>query len=199
MLYMRPDESFHLRQIVRLTGGGIGPVHREVGKLSRAGLVLAQRRGRQVFYSAHAGSPCYEELKGLVLKTVGLADVLRQALEPLRDRITIALLYGSFARGQQQRTSDVDVLVIAGGSVTYAELAQTLQAAQRQMGREINPMLYRPAEFKRKLLAGHHFLTGVARGPKLFLIGDEHDLERLGAQRLAATTRAGAVGDRGPL
>jgi hypothetical protein len=63
LLFTRPDEMFHLRQIVRLSGAGLGPVQREVAKLAAAGLVLREQRGRQVSYSANRQSLVYEEFE----------------------------------------------------------------------------------------------------------------------------------------
>jgi len=174
LLLTRPDESFHLRQIVRLSGAGLGPVQREVGNLAAAGVLLREQRGRQVFYSANRQSPVYEELRGLVLKTAGLADLLRKALMPLREQIRCAFIFGSFARGEHGRESDVDLLVI--GETTIAELAKALGPVQGRLGREVNPTVYRPGEWARKLAEGHHFVTEVVAGPKIFLLGDEDEL-----------------------
>jgi predicted nucleotidyltransferase len=177
LLFMRPDESFHLRQIVRLTGSGLGPVQREVSKLATAGLVLREQRGRQVFYSVNRTSPVYEELRGLVLKTAGLAELLREALMPLRDRIRCAFVFGSFARGEHGRDSDLDLMVI--GEAQLAELAKALGGTQRRLGREVNPTVYRAGELARKLAEGHHFVTEVVAGPKIYLLGDDDELRRV--------------------
>src|SRR3954465_14518796 len=101
LLFLKPEESFHLRQIVRLTGAGIGPVQRELAKLVDAGLLLREQRGRQVYFQA-AGSPVFGELRGLLVKTAGVADVLRQALSPLAPGIRSAFIFGSFAKGTAQ-------------------------------------------------------------------------------------------------
>jgi uncharacterized protein len=177
LLFTRPDESFHLRQIVRLSGAGLGPVQREVSKLAAVGLLLRDQRGRQVFYCVNRTSPVYEELRGLVLKTAGLAELLREAIAPLRDRIRCAFIFGSLARGEHGRGSDVDVLVV--GEVGFADLAKALTEAQRRLGREVNPTVYRASELSRKLAEGHHFLTQVVAGPKIYLLGDEDELRGL--------------------
>jgi uncharacterized protein len=177
LLFTRPDETFHLRQIVRLTGAGLGPVQREVAKLAAAGLVLREQRGRQVFYRVNRQSPVYEELRGLVLKTAGLAELLREALTPLRHRIRCAFIFGSFVRGEHHRDSDVDLLVI--GEIRLAELAKALSGVQQRLAREVNPTVYRPSELARKLAEGHHFLTEVMAGPKIYLLGDDDELRRV--------------------
>ena len=116
----------------------------------------------------------FEELKSLVVKTLGVGDVLREALAPVADRVRVAFLFGSFARGEQQR-SDVDVMVVAQ-DLEFRELVRALKPAEQRLGREVSPSLYRPGEFREKLAAGHHLLTRVVAGPKVFLIGGEDDL-----------------------
>ncbi|GAI19127.1 unnamed protein product, partial [marine sediment metagenome] len=116
----------------------------------------------------------------------GIGDILRSALAPLVDNISIALIYGSVARGSEYQSSDVDILVV--GEVTFAEVVERLSPAQETLGREINPTVYPPAEFKSKIAEGHHFLKSVLSGSKIYLIGDEHELARLVEKRLADRT-----------
>ena len=182
LLFSHPDESYHLRLIVRLTGAGLGPAQRELTKLASAALVTRVQRGRQVYYQANSKSPVFEELRGLVIKTAGLVDVLRAALEPLRERIAAAFVFGSIARGEESKDSDVDLMLIGG--VRMAEVAKALSAQMWKVGREINPIIYPPAELARKLASGHHFVSQVLGGEKIFLIGDEHELAGLAKTRL---------------
>ncbi len=186
-LYGHPDDAYYLRQLARSTGSGLGAVQREVKRLADAGIVTRAVRGRQVYYQANPDCPLFAELKSLVVKTTGVADVLRTALVPLAGRIRLAFVYGSVARLEQKSASDVDLMVV--GDVSFGEIVSALAAAQEALAREINPTVYSPAEFKAKLRAGHHFLTSVVRREKIFLIGDEHELARLGAKRLAQRAR----------
>jgi uncharacterized protein len=184
LLFGRPDESFHLRQLVRLSGTGLGPAQRDLAKLAGAGIVSREQQGSQVTYRANQLSPVFAEMKALIVKTCGLAEVLQAAMTPLKDRIDLAFVFGSYARGLQHSASDIDLLVISR-EVEFSEAVAALRAAQQQLGREINPMLYRPAEFRRKIAAKHHFLMRVLESPKIFLIGDEHELGRLAKERVA--------------
>ena len=152
-------------------------------RLSDSGILRRTLRGNQVHYQANSDCPIFEELKNLVVKTAGVGDVLRVALAPLVNRIEVALIYGSFARGEQQRGSDVDLLIV--GDVTFSEVTSALAEAQDILGREINPTVYPPREFQSKLREGHHFLTSVSKEPRIVLIGGEHDLERLAQKRMA--------------
>ncbi len=178
LLFGHTDEAFHLRQVVRETGLSPGGVHRELAQLVEADLVTRTQQGRQVYFQANPASPIFAELKSLLVKTAGVADVLRETLAPLAASISIAFVYGSVARGEERRASDVDLLVI--GDASFAAVTQALAPAQRRLSREVNPTVYTPDEFRQKLAAGHHFLRSVTAREKLFLFGNEHDLRHLG-------------------
>jgi len=172
--------------VVRASGGGVGAIQRELKQLAAAGIIRRETRGRHVYFQANSQCPIFEELKSLVMKTAGMADVLRTALGPLAGRILVALVYGSTASGQQARASDVDLLLV--GNVSFSEVVASLGPAQEKLRREVNPTIYPPDEFRSKIAAGHHFLTRVLKQPKVFLIGNENELARLAEQPLAGGT-----------
>jgi len=177
LTYGHPEESFHLRRIARFAGTGMGGLQRELEQLTGAGILRRTAAGRQVFYQADSSCPIFEELRSVVTKTAGLGDVLRDALSGLGDRIRVAFIFGSLARGTQRRGSDVDVLVV--GDAPFEAIAEALALAQDRVGREINPTVYPPREFQAKAREGHHFLTSVLAQPKIFLVGGERELARL--------------------
>ena len=131
----------------------------------------------------------FGELKSLVVKTMGVAEVLREALAPLAQRIRLAFVFGSFARGEQRQTSDVDVMVVSD-DVSFGELVMATKPAEDRLSREVNPTLYGTAEFNEKLGSGHPFLSRVVSGPKIFLIGDEHELGSVAPVGLAEAVHA---------
>jgi predicted nucleotidyltransferase len=183
LLYGHSDESFYLRQIVRTTGAGLGPVQRELKQLTDVGIIRRTVQGPQVYYQANPDSPIFKELKSLITKTVGVAETLRSILAPLSDRITIALVYGSVARGEENRRSDIDLLVV--GDVAFAEVVKALRSAQETLGREINPTVYPVDEFRSRIDERHYFIQNVLSSTKIFVIGDEHELKRLAGEGLA--------------
>ena len=183
LLFGHDKESFYLRQLVRAVSLGQGAVQRELAHLTAAGLLTRTRRGNQVYYQANRNAPIFPELKSLLVKTAGAADVLRATLAPHADRVQVALLYGSVAHGTDRVESDIDLLVV--GKVSFGEVAEAVSTAQEKLQREVNPSVYSPEEFRKKLLEGHHFVRRVFQGPKIFLIGGERELKRLGAKRLA--------------
>ena len=183
LLYGHPDEAFYLRQIVRASGGGVGAIQRELRQLVQCGIIRRTVRGKQVYFQANDDCPVFAELKSLLLKTVGLADVLRTALAPLADRIEVAFLYGSVVQGKERKESDVDVMVV--GDVLFADVVAAIGPAQKHLQREVNPTIYPASEFRSKITTGQHFLNRVLAAKKFFLIGDEHGLERLAEKRVA--------------
>jgi len=177
LFFTRPDEAFYLRQIVRTAGIGQGTVQRELARWVAAGLLVRTQRGNQVYYQANAESPVFGELKSLAVKTAGVADVLREALAALAERIAVAFVYGSLAKGTGRANSDVDVMVI--GDVSFGDVVSALQSAQNTLSREVNPSVYSEEEFRAKCQAKQHFVTSVLHAPKVFLVGGEHELKRL--------------------
>ena len=177
LLFTNTHEAYHLRGIVRLTGIGQGTIQRELKRLTEAGILTREVRGHQTYYRANSECPIFPELRGLVVKTVGVADKIRTALKPVEDRIRIALIYGSFASNTDTSASDVDLLVI--GELQLRDIVRALGDLQQALGREINPTVYSPQEYQTKLSEGHHFLTSLQNEPKIYLIGDEDELNRL--------------------
>jgi predicted nucleotidyltransferase len=179
--------SLHVREIARVTGKVPGTLVRELNQLAESGLLLRKPVGNQIHYQANPACPIYEELRSILKKTSGLADVLRAALEPLADRVQAAFVYGSVARGDERAGSDLDVMVV--GDAKFADVAQALTPAQETLRREINPNVYRTAEFGAKLAAGEPFLQRVMEDPKIYLVGSEDDLRQPVAHRKAQGAR----------
>ncbi|GAB1393177.1 hypothetical protein MASR1M60_13400 [Rhodocyclaceae bacterium] len=175
LFFGQPDRSYYTNELLRLTATGRGGLQRELARLVLAGLVTATVVGNQKHYQANQAAPIFNELRGIVLKTFGLADVLRDVLAPLVERIHIAFVFGSVAKGSDTATSDIDVLVVSD-DLAYADLFNTLSPAEETLGRKISPTLYGTEEFKRKVRDDNHFVTRVLAQPKIFLKGTEDDL-----------------------
>ena len=176
LLLLRPDEALHGREIARRTGLPAGTITRELGKLAEAGLLKREKRGNQQIYSADTASPIFGELAGILRKTSGLTDVLVQALAPAAHKLRVAFVFGSVAQGRETAGSDIDVMLI--GELGFREAVELLHPTQAALGREVNPKVFAAAEFRARL-STEPFLADVLAKPKLFLIGNAHDLEEL--------------------
>lgn len=183
LLYGRPDKSFYLRQITRETAAGIGSVQRELDRLTGADLVTRHPLGNQVHFRANRDSPVFEELHGLMKKTTGLADVVRSALVKLEQKIHVAFVFGSVAKGSHSTYSDVDLLIV--GDLGLRDVVPLLSPVQDQLGREVNPTVYRPQEFSSLSRDDDHFLGRVLQEPRIFILGNEDELGRLAGEPLA--------------
>ena len=184
--FSNPDEEVYLRHIVRRVRSGQGGVQRELQRLVDARVILRTVRGRTTFYQANRACPVFNELRGLVIKTAGVADVLRAALLLLRDRIDVAFIYGSVAKARMRVSSDIDLFVV--GAVGFGEVVDRLSSAQTELAREVNPTVFDPREFERRMKQGDHFVSSVVDGPKVFVIGGQHELDQLAGGRLADRT-----------
>ena len=175
VLFGTPGRSFYANEVIALAQSGTGAVQRELAGLSEAGLLTVTKQGNQKHYQANADAPVFAELRGLVLKTMGLADVLRAALVPLAAQIDVAFVYGSVAKQQDTADSDIDVLIISP-DLGYADVFGTLEPATTTLGRKINPTLYTPADVAKRIQSDNAFVTRVWQQPKIWLIGSEDQL-----------------------
>ena len=175
LLYGNPSRSFYSNEIVRLSGVGIGTVHRELARLLASGLVTAGRIGNQKHYQANRAAPVFEELRSLAVKTFGVADVLRTALAPIASRIRVAFVHGPVAAGQDKAGSDVDVMVLSD-YLAYGELIAALAPAERALGRGVNPAIYGRVEFMRRASQEGGYPGRALEGPRILLIGSDVDI-----------------------
>ena len=170
LLFGQPSRSFFASELIQLAGSGSGAVQRELKRLGDSSLVTVTRIGKQKHYQANPSSPVFAELRGLVIKTVAMVDPLRQTLEPLGEKIALALVYGSIAKGSDTAASDIDLLVVAD-DLTLESLYAALAPVEPTLGRKINPTLYTPQEFADRKSSGDAFLSRVLAGDHLVLKG----------------------------
>ena len=175
VLFGNPGRSFYANEVIALAQSGTGAVQRELAALLDAGLLLMTKRGNQKHFQANTAAPVFAELRGLVLKTMGLADVLRASLAPLEAQISAAFVYGSVARQQDTAQSDIDVLIVSS-TLGYNDVFGALESATNQLGRKVNPALYTPADIAKRLAQDSSFITRVLQQPKIWLIGTEAQL-----------------------
>ena len=179
LLYGAPDQSFYTNEIVRRVAMGRGTVCRELENLSSAELLSVKRAGNQLHYQANLQNPVYAELAGLVRKTFGIADVLREALKSLDEQIELAFVYGSIAKETATAASDIDLLILSQ-SLSYAAIMTELTGVEEQLGRPINPSIYTSEQIQSRLKEGKAFMTRVLSQPKIWVKGADDELKRFG-------------------
>jgi len=173
LLFSHTEESFHLRKILRLAGISPGAGQRELKRLSDAGVILRTVKENQVLFQANPQCPIFDELKSFITKTAGVVDVLRAALDPLAGRLSMALLYGSVARGGAGAESDIDLLVV--GEVSFEEVVENVVRAQDSLRREISPLVMSLEEYRSRLSKGDHLLDAILKSPYMPVIGEPNE------------------------
>lgn len=177
LLFGQPDRAFHASEVIRLAASGSGAVQRELKRLSEAGLIDTTLSANRKLYQANRKSPLFNELHSLVLKTAGLVEPLRAALQPLAKRIDAAFVYGSVAKGSDRAGSDIDLMVIAD-DLAYGDIYKALQKAEDRLQRPINPNLMTSREWRRKSADDSAFAGKIARQPRLFILGEADEPNR---------------------
>jgi predicted nucleotidyltransferase len=185
-LFSHPDERYFVRQLTALLKEDSTNVSRELARLEKTGILVSTTEGRQKYYQANRQSPLFNELHGLMLKTVGVADIIKKALEPRMADIKLAFIFGSVAKKAENRFSDIDLLVV--GDITFGDVVDLISTAEETLSRELNPVVYTLTEFNKRLSENHYFIRDVLSGDKIFVIGDENELKALVGKRLAKGT-----------
>ena len=175
LLFGVNEVELHVREIERRSGLNISTVRQELEKLERLDLVIARRDGNRLYYRANRDHPLFSDIHNLVVKTSGLVDILREAVD--KEGVKIAFVFGSIAGNQADAGSDVDLMVI--GDVGLRTLSGWLTGIQEKIEREINPHVLSEEEFARKKQSKEHFLSNVLSSPKLFIKGTEDELAAL--------------------
>lgn len=175
LLFGNPGRSYYANEIVRYAGAGIGAVQRELERLAGVGLLTVTKIGNQKHYQANREAPIFAELCGIVIKTFGVADQLRDALAPLAKRIDAAFIYGSVAKGADTAGSDVDLMIVSDG-LSYPDVMPALARAENAITRAVNPSLFKRGEWRRKAAETGGFVPRVMEQPRIYLIGSDDDL-----------------------
>ena len=172
LLYGKPEKSFYLKELLRLTGMGVSTIKRELEKMLSAGILVMEKRGNQHHYQANPNCPIFNELRGIVQKTLGAADLITHALDPYSDRINWAFIFGSYASGKESYASDIDLMII--GSVDYTDVVKTLYPLQESLMREINPKIYSSDDWGKLKQSEDGFIKDVLLKPRINIVGDEN-------------------------
>jgi predicted nucleotidyltransferase len=175
LIFGHPDRSFYTSEILRAVNSGTGAVERELKRLQSSGLVSVERIGNQKHYRANPDSPIFGELQSLVLKTVGLADPLAEALRTHASKLQAAFVFGSVAKGSDTAASDIDLLVI-GDELDYSDLYTALHGAESKLHRKVNPLFLTREDWRRKVLRKDSFAQRISTQPKIFIVGSESAL-----------------------
>lgn len=175
LLFGQPGRNYYATELIKLAGAGSGGVQRELERLTQSGLVTVRAIGKQKHYQANPESPIFAELCGITEKTSGLAEPLREALQPLAPQILAAFIYGSIAKRQDTAASDIDLMIISD-TLGYSDFYNTIEEIGTRLGRPLNPTIYTGKEFTKRVKDGNSFVKRVLAQPKVWLIGGQDAL-----------------------
>lgn len=170
ILALNPESAFHINELIRRTGFSPRGVEKELKNLLAGGILKREVSGNQHRYQLDPQCPIGREIKGIVLKTVGFSDVVKEALRPVKDKIELAFVFGSFASGDYGNDSDIDLFVVS--DLAGVKLAELLGPVQNEISRAINTSQFTPTEYKQRRERRDHFLTRVFDSPRIMIIGD---------------------------
>jgi predicted nucleotidyltransferase len=179
--FLQPERWWFMTELARQLGVTPSSLQRELGALVGSGILMRRQDGRRIYYKANSESPVFPEMSGLIKKTAGMVPALKTELKRFDDRIELALLYGSVARGEEKPASDVDLMIV--GSLKQIDLLPSLRKLESRFGREVSVMLFSLEEFRRKLAAGDHFLKTVLKGKTISLKGALDELEETASRQ----------------
>ncbi len=177
LLFTQPGREIYLRDLARLARLTPAAMHRELAFLCKIGLVRSRRDGNRLYFQADKTHPVHPELRGLVIKTTGIAAELKQALSKVPG-IDLAFIFGSVAAGTDRAESDVDVLVI--GNAGLRKVTPALRSVPSRLEHEINPVCMTPDEWRHKHVHKDVFVNRLLSEPRLWLKGDDDELGKLG-------------------
>jgi DNA-binding transcriptional ArsR family regulator len=193
---LQPERSWYLVELARHLRLRPSSLQRELRQLTEAGILKREQNGNRVYFQADTTCPIFRALAEILFKTVGVVEALREALQPLKNQIDVAFVYGSVAEASERSTSDIDLMVI--GSASLSAIAPLVRDLERRVGRAINPTIYARAEFVQRLQQGNHFLKNVLHKEPLFIIGGHDELAKLVANATSKTTSHEPARNRRP-
>lgn len=175
LLFGQPERSFYTSEILRLVDSGVGAVDRELSRLQHCGLLTVERIGNQKHYRANKAAPIFDDLRGLLEKTVNVTEPLKKSFEPHASGILAAFVFGSVAKGSDTADSDVDILVI-GDALNYSDLYNAAQEAELKLKRPVHPLFMSLQDWQRHAADDGSVMNKISQSPKLFFIGSDNEL-----------------------
>jgi len=172
-----PHSKLYVREAARILDVDPGNLAKEMIALENEKIFFSEKRGSLKIYSLNTNHPLFPELKRIAEKTFGAENQLRESLKGIKN-IKIAFIFGSFASKKQDEWSDIDLFFV--GNPNEDDLIKKISGLESRLGREINYNIFSLDDLRKKLKRGEVFLKEIIKKPKIFLIGNKNDLEKIG-------------------
>jgi len=170
---LHPEARNHIRALASEVDAQYNAVWKELNNLEEAGLLQSETVGGRKIFTLNSQFPIIPELRNILLKTVGAGDLVREFLKDL-EGIEVAFIFGSFAEGEPDADSDLDIMLI--GDLDVAQVTPVIDEMEKMLARDVNYVMFTQEEWKSRLEKGDIFVTNVRDAPKVMLIGSQDDL-----------------------
>lgn len=178
---LQPQHWWYMTELAKHLEVPPSSLQRELDSLVGAGFLLRRQDGRRIYFKANTDSPLFPELRGIAEKTSGVVPALATALDKFHEKIDLALIYGSMARGKEHAGSDIDLMVV--GRIQQIDLLPALRKLESRFRREVNVTLFSPEEFRRRRASADHFVGSVLKEKTIVLKGSLDELEDTAAKQ----------------
>jgi predicted nucleotidyltransferase len=175
LFLLNPEQAYYQAEIHQQLGGTLRNTQKMLLRLEQMELIRHYKRGKMSYYRANREHFLFEDLKRLLIKSVGLGDLLRETIQSVADKVQLAFVFGSYARGEEAVHSDIDLFMM--GNLSLREVSEIMGPVTETLGREVNSVIYTEAEFQKRYADHNHFVRELVSCPKIWLIGSNHDLE----------------------
>lgn len=169
--FLQPGENHNAWELSHRLNENYSAVWKELALLERLGILTSARNGNSKDYMEDKSCPIAPELRSIVLKTEGAGMVIKRRLKEMGS-IKEAFIYGSYASGEADAASDLDLMII--GDINLKKLATEINQIEKELNRPINYVTYSEKEWNEKAAVNDPFWENVTRAPKLMLIGGEN-------------------------
>lgn len=176
-ILLRPDKAWYLTDLANHLDLTPSSLQRELAALTEAQILTSRKEGNRVYYKANLALPGIEDLQSLFIKTAGITDIVKSGLRNFLTESDVAFIYGSLARGESIATSDVDVMIV--GDLKLSAMASALKKLENTLEREVSVTIYSHSEFLQKTKKDDAFIKTVLKDKKIFLKGNELELEKM--------------------
>jgi len=170
------NKKYYLRQLEKILSISVANIRRELLSLEKVGLFKRDKIGNQVYYYLNKENPIFDEFKKIVSKTIGAEARIKEGLKKVAN-IDVAFIFGSFARNREDSFSDIDLMII--GRPDEDKLISKTSSIETDLGREINYNIFSAKDFRKGLRKKEVFLEEIMANPKIFIIGNQNDLEKI--------------------
>ncbi|MBP9691271.1 hypothetical protein KBD81_04295 [Candidatus Woesebacteria bacterium] len=173
LYFHNTEQTYYLREIVRLTDEEVNAVKRELDILHDAKVLTRERRTNKVFYALNKNFPLYDEFLRIFTKQTSLADLIYKNSSRL-GKIKFIAVSTKFSRKVPIKEDEIYVLFV--GIVVIPEVESIMQSARKEFGWDINYTVMTEDEIKFRKKNNDPFLWKFLKQPKVMLVGQEEEL-----------------------